>query len=228
MEEPSKQTTSTPDATFLGASCGQCNRETRHRILAETTTHWQYEDGRVDVWETHQIIQCQGCLTISFRESSRCSEEFDFDSRTGGMYLPETVKLFPNRIAGRPVMREAHLLPHNVYRIYQEAHGALCAEFGILAGLGLRALVEAVCVDQQVTNGNLQNKIDELATSGRITQAGAQILHSLRFMGNAAAHEVKGHSPRQLNAAFDVVEHLLQGVYILPSQATKLPNGKTS
>ena len=122
-------------------------------------------------------------------------------------------------------MREAHLLPHNVYRIYQEAHGALCAELGILAGLGLRALVEAVCVDRQVTNGNLQSKIDQLATAGHITQAGARILHSLRFMGNAAAHEVKAHTPQQLNAAFDVVEHLLQGVYVLPSQAANLPGG---
>jgi hypothetical protein len=228
MDEPKNQTTTTPDAQFVGASCGACNRETRHKVLADTSTHWAYDDDQVDVWVRHQIIQCQGCLTVSFRESSKCSEEFEYDERTGGMYLPETVKLFPSRISGRAVMREAHLLPHNVYRIYQEAHAALCAELGILAGLGLRSLVEAVCVDRQVTKGNLQEKIDALATAGHITAAGAKILHSLRFMGNAAAHEVKAHTPQQLNAAFDVVEHLLQGVYVLPTQAADLPSGNRS
>jgi hypothetical protein len=222
MDEPKSQNTST-DEQFLVASCGMCIRETRHKVLAQTATHWRDEGEQVDSWVYHQIIQCQGCLTTSFRESSLCSEDFDFDERTGNTILNETVKLFPNRISGRAVMRESHLLPHNVYRIYQEAHGALCAEFSILAGLGLRALVEAVCVDKQVTRGNLQDKIDALATDGHITPAGARILHSLRFMGNAAAHEVKAHTPQQLNAAFDVVEHLLQGVYVLPSRAANLP-----
>jgi hypothetical protein len=202
-----------------------CNRETRHKVLADTSTHWQDEEGRVDTWVHHQIVQCQGCLTTSFRESSQCSEDFDHDERTGETFLNEIVKLFPNRISGRPVMQEAHLLPHNVYRIYQEAHGALCAELAILAGLGLRALVEAVCIDRQVIKGNLQDKIDALAIAGHITSAGTKILHSLRFMGNAAAHEVKAHTPQQLNTAFDVVEHLLQGVYVLPGKAAGLPNG---
>jgi hypothetical protein len=227
MDEPKKQATTTPDAQFLGASCGVCNRETRHKVLADTSTHWEHDGGQVDTWVHHQIIQCQGCLTTSFRESSECSEDFDFDERTGETFLNETVKLFPNRISGRAAMREAHLLPFNVYRIYQEAHGALCAELSILAGLGLRALVEAVCVERQVTKGNLQDKIDALATGGHITPAGSKILHSLRFMGNAAAHEVKAHTPQQLNAAFDVVEHLLQGVYVLPSQAASLPTEKS-
>ena len=52
----------------------------------------------------------------------------------------------------------------------------------------------------------------------------ATALHSLRFMGNAAAHEMKAHLQKELNAAFDVVEHLLYGVYVLPKQAAQLPD----
>src|ERR1700687_2052802 len=69
----------------------------------------------------------------------------------------------------------------------------------------------------------LQDKIDSLAAQGFTTTAGAEILHSLRFTGNAAAHEMKAHSPKELNAAFDVVEHLMYGVYVLPQQAAHLP-----
>lgn len=41
------------------------------------------------------------------------------------------------------------------------------------------------------------------------------------------AHEVKPHKLSELNAAFDVIDHLLQGVYLIPAKAKELPeNGK--
>jgi hypothetical protein len=43
-------------------------------------------------------------------------------------------------------------------------------------------------------------------------------------MGNQAAHKVKAHSQNELNLAFDVVEHLLKTVYLLPEQAKLLPS----
>ncbi len=58
---------------------------------------------------------------------------------------------------------------------------------------------------------------------GVLTTDGPSNLHCLRIMGNQAAHEVKPHSEADLSIAFDVVEHLLEGVYILPKKATKLP-----
>ena len=42
-------------------------------------------------------------------------------------------------------------------------------------------------------------------------------------MGNEAAHNVKAHTQTELNLAFDVVEHLLKTVYILPQQTKRLP-----
>ena len=56
-----------------------------------------------------------------------------------------------------------------------------------------------------------------------VTPDGAKILHSLRFMGNDAAHEVEAHPEADLMTALDVVEYLLKGVYILPRLAAKLP-----
>ena len=43
-------------------------------------------------------------------------------------------------------------------------------------------------------------------------------------MGNKAAHEVKAHTRDELNLAFDVVEHLIKAVYLLPEQAKRLPS----
>ena len=61
---------------------------------------------------------------------------------------------------------------------------------------------------------------------GVLTKDGAEILHSLRILGNIAAHEVTPHSDDQLAVAMNVVEHLLNGVYILPKAASHLPKRK--
>ncbi len=41
-------------------------------------------------------------------------------------------------------------------------------------------------------------------------------------MGNEAVHEMKRHDTRTLDIAFDVVEHLLLGVYILPEESENI------
>jgi uncharacterized protein DUF4145 len=82
----------------------------------------------------------------------------------------------------------------------------------------LRALVETVCHEKNAQGKSLLNKIDDLTAKSILTPAGAQILHKIRTLGNAAAHKVKPHSEKQLAVAMDVVEHLLTDVYILPKR----------
>lgn len=222
MDEPTKQLTEMPEAKFIGIPCQVCNRETRHKVLSETSLDWSFADGLVDVWTTHEILQCQGCLNISYAETSACSEDIDY-SEDGEPYLPKKKKYFPNRIVGRAKLESLYALPYGVAKIYEEAHDALCSDLPILSGFGLRAIVEAVCNDKQVSGGNLKEKINGLHSMGLITNDGATILHSLRFMGNDAAHKMKVHTAPQMSAAFDVVEYLLMGVYILPEKAEILP-----
>jgi hypothetical protein len=115
------------------------------------------------------------------------------------------------------------LLPHNIHMVYEETRAALAADQPILAGIGIRAIIETVCKDQSAAGNNLMQNIDDLVTKGVVTPAGAEILHSLRFIGNEAAHEVKVHSQRDLLIALDVAEYLLKGTYILPKLAANLP-----
>lgn len=76
-----------------------------------------------------------------------------------------------------------------------------------------------VCKDKNAAGGDLFAKINSLVVLGVLTKDGANILHKLRTLGNNAAHEVKPHTPKELGLAFDVVDHLLLGVYILPEHA---------
>jgi hypothetical protein len=223
MEEPIKLEIINPDNKYFVVGCTHCECGTRHKVLTEADGHWQDERGIVDWWAQYQVIQCQGCLTISFCESSRFSEDWDHDPDTGEAFCPTKRVLYPDRASGKPPLDESHYLPSQVQSIYQETYDSLHTGKTIMAGFGIRAIVEAVCKDKSANGGNLQKKIDSLFDEGHITKEGSTILHNLRFMGNAAAHEMKSHTSIELEAAMEVVEYLLRGVYIIPRKADRLP-----
>lgn len=202
--------------------CIQCRRSTKHKVLvsADLSGEDWYGSNSVQYNVHHQITQCQGCETITFRTSSTNSEDLEYD-RNGELEYVETTDFYPSRNEGRTALKDSHLLPSNVRRIYDETLKAMNGDQSVLAGIGLRALIETVCKDRQAAGANLVAKIDSLVTIGVLTQDGAEILHKIRTLANDAAHEVKPHSSEQLGLALDVAEHLLQGVYVLPHYAKK-------
>jgi hypothetical protein len=119
-------------------------------------------------------------------------------------------------------------LPFIVMRIYQETHRAASEGNQILAGMGIRALIEAVCKEKSAPGDNLFQKIDGLVGLGVLTHDGADILHKLRLLGNEAAHEHKPPTDETIEAAIQIAEHLLQTVYVLPVVANRLAQSRKS
>jgi len=205
--------------------CVRCDGKTWHKALVSVDA-----DGNEPSWgyqysENYQVVQCQGCRSLSFRKNEINTED-TIDDDEGRIVCVDHEELFPSRVAGRPKLRQAEHLPYSVRSIYDETHHALCNKQRVLAGIGIRALVETVCKEKEATGRDLEKKIDNLVNVGVLTTDGAEILHSLRILGNKAAHEVKPHSESTLNTAMDVIEHLLKGVYILPEVAQNLPKRK--
>lgn len=201
--------------------CPRCGRETRQKILASIEEKYIEEDGGYLIYgcdNDYQIIQCQGCENIIFRRTHENSEDMVHYETPWGFeeeYV-KTVDLYPDPRNSRPVMRRVGDLPISIERVYRESLKCLNYDARILAGVGIRAIVETVCQDQGAEGKNLKEKIDFMVGQGVLTQDGAGILHSLRNMGNASVHEMQAHSKAQLMLAFDVIDHLLLGVYILP------------
>ena len=202
--------------------CAQCDGSTSHKVLVSANTSEIDGPDQIHYNEQYEVVQCQGCRTISFRKNWQCSEDYSVDDQ-GNFEYDDHQELFPGRVAGRHRLRDSSHLPDEVERIYNETHSALCSRLPVLTGVGIRALIEVVCKDKSAEGRTLERQIDGLVKLGALTKDGADILHSLRIMGNQAAHEVKPHSEQDLSTAFDVVEHLLQGVYLLPLKARKLP-----
>jgi hypothetical protein len=205
----------------LDVDCRLCHRTTKHIVLASADASGHEAMGPDDYfhWEAaHQIVQCMGCETLSFRRVTSDSESFvqvDHDEYEQA----QTIDVFPNPNEGRVSIPDAYLLPDHTGRIYSETMKALNSGQAVLCGIGVRALIETVCKDKKAAGKDLFAQINDLVIQGVLTKDGADILHKLRTLGNDAAHEVKPHTDKQLSLAMDVVEHLLLGVYILPVHA---------
>jgi len=197
--------------------CGECGRRTEHEVLTYVSSYDDGPDAAIYFADEFRTIQCRGCKTVSFCKRACGSEDVDPDGE------PSTT-LFPARIEGRPALNDVNHLPFELQKIYQESRSALMEGLKVLTGIGIRAIVETVCREKNSPGKKLEAQIEGLVTLNLITRTDAEILHDLRFMGNKAAHEVKTHSTLELNLAFDVVEHLLKAVYILPEQAKRLPS----
>ena len=196
------------------SDCRSCGQSTNHNILAEQIDSFR-EDYEYD--QTYQILECLGCDTKSFRD---VLEEIQhaFQISQNEWEVPTSITVYPRFIKDHRSLDGEYHLPVTVRQIYKEVLLAFQEEALILAGLGLRGTVEAVCNDLKVTGRDLEIKISKLATAGYISRRDAERLHGIRFMGNDATHKIKKPNTIQLSAALKIVEHMLLSVYILEEQ----------
>lgn len=224
--------------------CSECKRTTNHTILKEVERSFMPSNTpgmEIDYYrETHQIVACYGCEERSFRRVTASSEDLDPD--TGD--LTESVVAYPGEPPkSRDKMLKVLPFPHltkKPRRIYRETIDAYNNELYTLAAGGLRAIVEAICIDKAVTDGpveekdkatgatkivrknNLQGKIFGMAERGLLTQQQAEVLHEHRFMGNDALHDLEMPDPDNLKLAIEIIEHTLVALYELVHRGAAL------
>lgn len=198
--------------------CRRCKNTTNHEILFSKDVQTSDEENSTQFWSSDQVLQCCGCDDVSFRHTNQYSEDIDYE--TGELIDNEV--LYPNRFEGRSPIENYDDFPPKTRRIYQETLKALNQNAFILAAIGLRAIIESICVDQNTPGENLQKRIDKLAESGLLSTMQAEFLHAHRFIGNAAAHEMIAPKAVEIVAALDIAETLLKTIYILPGVAKSL------
>ena len=140
--------------------------------------------------------------------------------------MDSTWKTYPRGATERKPISDAEELPSKVRQIYKEVIGSMNAQLPVLSGIGLRALIEAICREQGISGSNLEKLIDGLATKGVLSAAQAAILHAHRFLGNVAAHEIVSAQPRELVAALEIAENVLRTIYVLPSLSKQVNTGR--
>lgn len=165
-----------------------------------------------------QIVQCMGCDCVSYRQYAFREDEYD---------TQYDLKLFPERNIYdlMPKTFEGNV-PKNIIRIYNEVITTYNNGVSTLCSAGIRAIIEGVCKIKGVTGGNvikrkkdgtprkkdendqpipewsynLDGKIQGLFEGKFIREGHVDALDQLRFLGNAAIHELDKPSPDELIA----------------------------
>ncbi|MGI9558800.1 MAG: DUF4145 domain-containing protein [Thermodesulfobacteriota bacterium] len=202
-------------------TCSKCSGKPKHTVLRMFKSSGDEGFGAYNWWRNYQIIQCKGCKTISFRETFCDSENLEtvLDEQGVPIEAPQVdVTLYPPRVESRKELENVVYLPSTVKRIYNETLKAFNSQLSILTGLGIRALIESTCKENEASGYTLKKRIRSMVEKQILNQIDADILDKLRESGNKSGHEFEPLDEKQLITAMDVVEHLLQDVFIMPKR----------
>lgn len=200
--------------TELLHPCASCDRETWHDIMfRHVDSEYEY---RVDT--AYYVVRCKGCRTISFR---KVVSDFEaaYPISEDEWEVPKDINVYPSVLMGHKELQDVSDVPNPVREVYRQSVRAIRDDANILAGIGLRATIEAICNERSINGRTLDKRIDALAKTGLISQKDAERLHAIRFLGNDAAHEVRHSDSKSLLIALRIIEHLLVNLYILDGEA---------
>jgi hypothetical protein len=201
--------------------CYKCKGAKNVNVLCKDSIGSDNDEGYQ--WsETYHLVKCQGCDGIFLAVSSWTEDSVDYSTGESEVAW----KFYPQGATHREEVDYDFELPPKINRIYKENISALNAQLPILAGIGIRALIEAICKDKKIVGRSLEKLINGLATDGILAKSQADILHSHRFMGNEAAHEVTPPKPKELIAALDIAETILKTIYLLPKLSAEIQTGR--
>lgn len=200
--------------------CPNCQLNTNHKILFETSKtsehnadfHWS---------KNYDIIECLGCENIQFRTRYSNEDMIDHDPITGDIDYYDDIKYYPRNLLNHKILDNVYYLPDKIRVVYIETVEAFKNNCYLLSGVGLRAVIEAICLAQNISGKNLEIKINNLVKNKLITEKDGSRLHGIRFLGNDSVHEMEVPKEQKLRIAIEIVEHLIKNLYLIDIEADK-------
>ncbi|MCD8413642.1 DUF4145 domain-containing protein [Tenacibaculum finnmarkense] len=172
------------------------------------------EEGDFQWYKSYSIIKCAGCDSISFHQVYGDTEMFEQTGPYGehDYYYDESV--YPPYLKRGEAIQQLFYLPEKIRTIYTETIASFKSNSSILTAGGLRAIIEAICNNLKITGNNLAERIDGLSKNGHLTLAESKRLHSIRFLGNDALHEIEKPKDEHLYLLLEIVNHLLSNLFV--------------
>lgn len=196
--------------------CGKCERQTIHNLESRCMGSWSDSESGFSAYERYSIFRCGACDAVCYETVSSNSE--DMDHYDDGMpYAVEHAIQYPVPVSAHFTF-DTESIPSQLDSILDEMLYALAGSKLVLATIGLRLAVEFIVNDTKCSGRNLDKKIDDLRAKGHIDDDQKDLLHRIRKLGNAGAHEAKGMGTNELVAAMSIIEGLLEKLYNGPAR----------
>lgn len=191
--------------------CRNCNGLRNHKQIHEEKRRGSDDEDYFQWIHNFLIIECLGCETLSFLEVYGNTEMVHQTKEGGEYYFNQTV--YPYYLE-TSALEQSHFIPQTIRAIYDETISSFKSDSRILTAGGLRAIIEATCNHLKIKKANLADRIDTLHKGGHLTLNESKRLHSIRFLGNDALHEIEKPRKEQLYILLDIVNHLLSNLFI--------------
>ena len=197
--------------------CQNCQCETNHKILCLHSVTYNDKENDIQGGTDYLVVSCCGCENVSLATISSCSEDVEYNDDGSYEYVKD-IKQYPTPKIGYDKLNYEYNIPEYIRETYKQTCNSISNEDYILAGVGLRTIIEAICKKEKTTGRNLKNKITNLAKSGDISKQDCEILHGIRFIGNEATHEISSPTEQQVLIAIRIIENLLENKYCLVNE----------
>ncbi|MBT2161471.1 DUF4145 domain-containing protein [Zobellia barbeyronii] len=171
------------------------------------------EEGDFQWYKSYSLIQCNGCDNISFFKVSGDTEMYEQDEYGHQDYYFDK-SVYPPYLKRGEAIKQPFYLPEKIRTIYSETIASFKSNSSILTAGGLRAIIEAICNHLKIKGRNLAERIDGLSENGNLTLAESKRLHSIRFLGNDALHEIEKPKDEHLYLLLEIVNHLLSNLFV--------------
>jgi hypothetical protein len=216
--------------------CNKCRRKTRHRLLLSTSTEriaeygedlWEPESGDISSCIYFDMLECCGCKEAVLRRVLHCNDP-EMHLRMGGTgkvvgedEVYDDMRYFPPaKVRDLPTWR--FKLPLEMRGLLEEVYRSLDAESLRLPMMGARTLMDMMIIEKIGDVGGFKEKLKELENEGFVSSHNREALYAALEVGNAAAHRGHKATESEVQDVMDIVETMLQAVYVFPELAQKL------
>jgi hypothetical protein len=132
--------------------------------------------------------------------------------------VADDIRYFPPAIVRDPPPWRFKL-PLEMRGLLEEIYRSLDAESLRLPMMGARTLVDMMIVDKIGDIGDFKGKLKELEKEGFVSARNREALNVAIEVGNAAAHRGHAAAESEVKAVMDIVETMLQAIYVFPELA---------
>jgi len=191
--------------------CNQCRGKTVHRLLKTADDVGRDDETDFQWHTTFEMLQCAGCQEVVLRRTFAFSENQEVEVR----YFPPAMS--------RYLPKWRHSLPNSMRLLLEEVYRSLDSENLRLPMMGARTLVDMLFFEQLKKDvGSFKQKLEALEKKGIVSPKNREVLDAALDAGSAAAHRGHEASEYEIRAVMDIVENMLQSVYVLPKMAKNL------
>ncbi len=207
------------DQPLVNSHCNGCLGNRQHDSLYQCSCNWtETDDEDNPIYEEQYVfdlLQCRGCKTISLRRTYTHS----------GMPEAEVDHFPPSISRHRPSWFQnlgflAFKGPkHEIRCLLEEIYSATFSGSRRLALMGVRAVLDVALTDKLGDIGGFDQKLNAAVEKRWITPKHHEVLKATIDAGSAAAHRSYNPDKEHLDLVLDVVEHVIQLLYILEQHA---------